>query len=78
MVRKLSLTITSIANSLSPEIVVLAGGITQAGELLMKPLNQFLSLYSRWPPNKITLVKLARFSNLSGAIGAAAFAFTKV
>ena len=78
MVRKLSLTITSIANSLSPEIVVLAGGITQAGELLMKPLNEFLNLYSHWPPDKITLVKLAHFSNLSGAIGAAAFAFTKV
>jgi len=78
MARKLSLTITSIANSLSPEIVVLAGGITQAGELLMKPLNEFLNLYSHWPPDKTTLVKLARFSNLSGAIGAAAFAFTKV
>ncbi|MCW3114813.1 MAG: hypothetical protein JWR18_3209, partial [Segetibacter sp.] len=32
MVRKLALTIASFANSLSPEIVVLAGGITQAGE----------------------------------------------
>ena len=75
--RKLSLTIASLANSLSPEIVVLAGGITQAGEALMQPLQQFISMYEWRPNNKKTVVKLARFSDLSGAIGAAAFALQK-
>lgn len=78
MVRKLALTIASFANSLSPEIVVLAGGITQAGDALMKPLTEFMSLYENWPPNKKTAIKLAKFNDLSGAIGAAAFAFTKI
>lgn len=78
MVRKLALTIASFANSLSPEIVVLAGGITQAGEALMQPLNEFMTLYEKWPENKKTPIKLARFTDLSGAIGAAAFAFTKI
>jgi glucokinase len=77
IVRKLSLTIASFANSLSPEIVVLAGGITQAGEALMHPLQQFISMYEWRPNNKKTIVKLARFSDLSGAIGAAAFALQK-
>ncbi len=78
IVRKLSLTIASFANSLSPEIVVLAGGITQAGDALIHPLQQFLDMYEWRPNNKKTLVKLSRFSDLSGAIGAAAFAFTKI
>jgi glucokinase len=78
MIRKLALTIASFANSLSPEIIVLAGGITQAGNALMKPLNEFMSLYEQWPENKKTPIKLARFNDLSGAIGAAAFAFTKI
>lgn len=78
IVRKLSLAIASFANSLSPEIVVLAGGITQAGDALIHPLQQFLDMYEWRPNNKKTLVKLSRFSDLSGAIGAAAFAFTKI
>jgi glucokinase len=78
MIRKLALTIASFANSLSPEIVVLAGGITQAGDALMKPLLEFMTLYEKWPENKKTIIKLARFTDLSGAIGAAAFAFTKI
>ena len=78
IVRKLSLTVASFANSLSPEIVVLAGGITQAGDALMHPLQQFVDMYEWRPNNKKTLIKLARFSDLSGAIGAAAFAFSKV
>jgi glucokinase len=77
IVRKLSLTIASFANSLSPEIVVLAGGITHAEEALMHPLQQFIDMYEWRPNNKKTVVKLARFSDLSGAIGAAAFALTK-
>jgi len=78
IVRKLSLTVASFANSLSPEIVVLAGGITQAGDALIHPLQQFLDMYEWRPNNKKTLVKLSQFSDLSGAIGAAAFAFTKI
>jgi glucokinase len=77
IVRKLSLTIASFANSLSPEIVVLAGGITHAEEALMRPLQEFMDMYEWRPNNKKTVVKLARFSDLSGAIGAAAFALNK-
>jgi glucokinase len=78
LVRKLSLTIASFANSFSPQIVVLAGGVTQAGNALMKPLQQFINMYEWRPNKKSTLVKLARFNDLSGAVGAAAFALNKV
>ncbi|MEJ7769736.1 MAG: ROK family protein [Chitinophagaceae bacterium] len=78
LVRKLCLTIASVANTLSPQAIVLAGGITQAGDHLMKPLHQFLNVYEYRSSNKVTPVILARFTDLSGAIGAAAFAFTKI
>lgn len=78
LIRKLSITIASFANSLSPEIIVLAGGITQAGNDLMNPLREFVDLYEYRPNNKKTIIKVAKFSDMSGAIGAAAFAFSKI
>jgi len=77
-IRKLSLSLASICNSLSPEAIVLAGGITQAENSLLQPLKEFMSLYEKWPEDKHTPVLLAKFSDLSGAIGAAAFAFSKI
>lgn len=75
LVRKLAIAIASLANSLSPEIVVLAGGITKAGDALFKPLNDFIDIYEFRPDgHKKTIIKEAKFSDLSGAIGAAVFA----
>ena len=80
-IRKLGLVIASFANSLSPEIVVLAGGITKAGDALFKPLQEFIDVYE-FKPNGTgstkTIIKQATFSDLSGAMGAAAFAFEKM
>jgi glucokinase len=78
MVRKLALTIVSFTNSLAPEIIVLAGGITQAGDALLIPLQQFVDLYEYSPGCKKTPVLTAKFKDMSGAIGAAAFAFSKM
>ncbi len=77
-VRKLSLAIASVCHVLSPEMVVLSGGITQANEDLMKPLRKFLALYQWRPGGKETVVVFARFADLAGAIGAAGFALTKI
>ncbi|CAH0996093.1 N-acetylglucosamine repressor [Emticicia aquatica] len=76
-VKKLAITIVSLVNALSPEIVVLAGGITTANEALFRPLNEFIDLYEFRPKGKKTIIKQAKFTDLSGAIGAAAFAFSK-
>ncbi len=73
-VRKLSIAIASITNILSPEIIILGGGITESGPLLFDPLRQFLALYEwRAGGHKTTLVK-AEFGDLAGALGAASFA----
>jgi len=75
-VRQLSLGLASIANMISPEVIVLGGGITQAGNDLFDPLNVYMAQYE-WRPggNKIPIVK-ATYGDMAGAIGAACFAMT--
>lgn len=76
-VRKLAIAIASSINILSPEAVIIGGGIAQANDALMKPLQNFLDLYEWRPGGKKTDLRLARFSDLAGAIGAAGFALSK-
>ena len=76
-VRKLAISIASYVNILSPEAVIIGGGIAQAKESLMDPLQTFLDLYEWRPGGKKTTLKLAHFSDLAGAIGAAGFALSK-
>jgi glucokinase len=76
-VRKLAISLASAINLLSPEAVIIGGGIAQAGDLLMKPLHEFLNLYEWRPGGKSTALKAAHFSDMAGAIGAAGFALSK-
>jgi glucokinase len=76
-VRKLGISLASFINVFSPEIIVLSGGITLAGDLLFEPLNVFIDMYEFRPKGKITKIEKAHFDDLSGAIGAAAFAMNK-
>jgi glucokinase len=76
-VQKISLTISSISNALSPELVILGGGIAEAGDWLFTPLKRFMDVYE-WRPggNGVEIVK-AKFSDLAGAIGAACYALDR-
>jgi glucokinase len=76
-IKKLAISISSLINALSPEIVVLAGGITLADEALYKPLQEFMDLYE-FRPNKQTPIVQAYFGDMAGAIGAASFAINKM
>jgi glucokinase len=77
-IKQLSLALASITNILSPEIISLGGGISEAGETLFEPLEIFMEQYEwRAGGNKTNIVK-ATFSDLAGAIGAASFAFKKL
>ncbi len=77
-VRKLAITMASLINVFSPEIIVLSGGITLAGKLLFEPLQTFIDLYEFRPKGKKTKIEKAHFDDLSGAIGAAAFALGEI
>ena len=76
-VRKLAISIASSINLLSPEAVIIGGGIGQAGETLAEPLKHFLELYEWRPGGKQTPLKFAHFSDMAGAMGAAGFALSK-
>ena len=73
-VRKLAIGIASVINILSPECVVMAGGITEAGDDLFQPLGNFLSVYEWRPGGNTCLILKAHFGDMAGAIGAACFA----
>lgn len=76
-IKKLAVGIASLTNILSPEIVILGGGITSAGDALFRPLADYMDAYEwRTNGNRTSIVK-AHFGDLAGAVGAAGFAMLK-
>ena len=77
-VKKLAIGLASITNILSPEIIVLGGGIAEAGDVLFEPLNEYMEEFEwRAGGNKVEIVK-AVYGDLAGTIGAANFAMGKL
>jgi glucokinase len=73
-VRQLAIGVASIINIISPEVIVLGGGITQADNDLFEPLKEYISKYE-WRPGGIkTEIVKAIYGDMAGAIGAACFA----
>ncbi len=76
-VRQLALGIASVTNILSPEMVILGGGIAEAGDELFIPLKEYMNKYEwRAGGNAVEIVK-ANYADIAGAIGAASFAMSK-
>jgi glucokinase len=74
-VQKLAIGLASLTNILSPEYIVLGGGISSgAGKDLFEPLEKFMFDYEWRPGNYQTKIKGARLGAYAGAIGAAYFA----
>ena len=73
-VKKLAIGVASLTNIISPEMIILGGGITEAGKDLFEPLEELMVNYEwRTGGNKTEIVK-AEFGDLAGAVGAACFA----
>jgi len=73
-VKKLAIGLATLTNILSPEMIILGGGITEAGSDLFDPLEKYMSNYEwRTGGNRTEIVK-AQYGDLSGAVGAACFA----
>jgi len=77
-VKKLAIGIASLTNVLSPEMVIIGGGIASAGNDLFEPLERYMSFYE-WRTNgdKTEIVK-AQFEEMAGAVGVACFAMEQV
>lgn len=65
----LSVGLTSVASILAPEVVVLAGGLSLAGDALLRPVKARLEERLRVVP--VPRVVVARFSADAGTVGAA-------
>lgn len=76
-VRQLGIGLASLANILSPEVIVVGGGIAQADDDLFLPMNEFMKKFEWQPNGKTTSIVKAVFGDMAGAIGAASFAMNK-
>lgn len=76
-VHKLSRGLVSLINLVSPDLIILSGGITQAAKALLEPLHQFMDLYEWRIKGFETPIVVAQSNTFSGAIGAALFALEK-
>jgi glucokinase len=70
-VRALAAGITSLINALDPEVVILGGGITQAGAALFRPLREFLDQFEWRPGGARARIVRAKLGERAGAFGAA-------
>lgn len=74
-VQKLAVALASLTNILSPELIVLGGGITAGAKAsLMEPLQDFMTRYEWRPKGYKVKLEAARHGSFAGAIGAAFFA----
>src|SRR5579859_2084727 len=74
-VRALAAAIASLVNALDPEVVIMGGGIAQAGSTLFKPLARFLDQFEWRPGGARVRIVRAKLGDRAGAFGAAWQAF---
>lgn len=72
--KKLALGISSLINVISPELIILGGGISKAGKALFDPLHALMEQYEWRPGGVSTPIVPAQMKEFAGAIGAAVYA----
>ena len=71
-VQALAASIVSLVNVLDPEIVILGGGIVNAGDALLNPLREWMDRLEWRPTGSRVRIVTATLGELAGAWGAAA------
>ncbi len=69
--RHLGIGLSALVNLLNPDKIVLCGGISKAGNFLLKPAVKSLKKFSMDVPGKIVKVLLSKLGDDAGVIGAA-------
>lgn len=67
----LGLVLANIANTLNPELIVLGGGVSKAGTILVNPVKEKFTEFAFSPVKESTDIVLATLGNDAGVIGAA-------
>jgi glucokinase len=71
--RRIGIALSSLANALDPDVIVIGGGAIRAGELLVEPARRELAARALPPMNRAR-VEAAELGPEAGMIGAAALA----
>ncbi|WP_210506408.1 ROK family protein [Naasia sp. SYSU D00057] len=67
--------VTDLVNILEPDLVVLGGGVTRAGALLLDPLREQVLAQAMPPAAAAVRIELAQLGDTVGVVGAGAIAF---
>ena len=70
-IKALAAGLASIINALDPEVIVVGGGITQAGDLLFRPLRRQVRKFEWQPGGHKTRIVPAKLGDRAGAYGSA-------
>lgn len=73
-VYNLAAGITSIINAVDPEVIIIGGGIAQAGPALFDPLERFLEKMEWRPQGQRVRIIPAALGDFAGTLGAAYYA----
>ena len=73
-IHHLAAAIASFINAFDPEVVIIGGGIAQAGAALFEPVRQYLDRFEWRPMDHQVPVIAAALGEKAGAIGAAYYA----
>src|SRR6266496_4785343 len=76
-VHNLAAGITSIINALDPEIIIIGGGISQAGPALFDPLAGFMETIEWRPQGQPVRIIPAALGDFAGTLGAACYAMRR-
>jgi glucokinase len=69
--RRLGIGLVSLVNIFNPEVVVIGGGVSDAGELLLEPAREIVRERALAPGNDVVRIVQAAYGAEAGMIGAA-------
>jgi glucokinase len=71
-------TVAVLINVLEPDLVVLGGGVTRAGDGLLDPVREQALAQAMSPAAQVCDVALTRHGDRVGVLGAAAIAYDRL
>ncbi|MDZ7795725.1 MAG: ROK family protein [Candidatus Marinimicrobia bacterium] len=63
--------LATLVNALNPEAIIIGGGISNAGDLILKPASETMHRYAYAIPAKDVKILKAKLGNDAGLVGSA-------